>query len=126
MTNLGYTPEEPIVAVSTAMAPGAIGVVRCSGKNSIELAANVFSRRNALLEAKGNTLVYGWIINRAEEDAKIDEVMLGVYRAPKSYTGENMVEIFCHGGLSVVNAIYNLLLKNGFRKAQRGEFTFRA
>ncbi len=126
MTNLGYTPEEAIVAVSTAMAPGAIGVVRCSGKNSIELTANVFSRRNALLEAKGNTLVYGWIINRAEENAKIDEVMLGVYRAPKSYTGEDMVEIFCHGGLSVVNAIYNLLLKNGFRKAQRGEFTFRA
>ncbi len=72
---------------------------------------------------QGNTLVYGWII---DEDKKIDEVMLAVYRAPKSFTGEDMVEVFCHGGPAVVMAIQNLMLKIGFRQANRGEYTFRA
>ena len=61
MTNLGYTPEEPISAIATPLVPGAIGIVRASGKNSIELASNFFSRPKALLEASGNTLVYGWM-----------------------------------------------------------------
>ncbi len=133
MTNLGYTPEEPVVAVATALAPGAIAVVRCSGKNCIELVSKVFSRPSALLQAAGNTLVYGWIVDKssaedgsAENGRRIDEVMLGVYRAPKSFTGEDMVEIFCHGGLSVVSAVLSVLLANGFRQAQKGEFTFRA
>lgn len=122
MTNIGYTPEEPIAAIATALAPGAIGIVRVSGKNSIELVSKLFSRPDALLNAKGYSLVYGWIT--APE--KIDEVMLGVYRAPKSFTGEDMVEIFCHGGISVVTTIHRLLLANGFRQAEKGEFTFRA
>lgn len=122
MTNTGYTPEEPIAAIATALAPGAIGIVRVSGKNSIELVSKVFSRPNALLNAKGYSLVYGWI----SAPQKIDEVMLGVYRAPKSFTGEDMVEIFCHGGISVVTTIHKLLLSNGFRQAEKGEFTFRA
>ncbi|MCR5218726.1 tRNA uridine-5-carboxymethylaminomethyl(34) synthesis GTPase MnmE [Treponema sp.] len=122
MTNTGYTPEEPIAAIATALAPGAIGIVRVSGKGSIELVSKVFSRPEALLNAKGYSLVYGWIT--APE--KIDEVMAGVYRAPKSFTGEDMVEIFCHGGISVVTTIHKILLANGFRQAERGEFTFRA
>lgn len=125
MTNLGYTPEEPIVAIATALAPGALGIVRASGKNCIELLAPMFSRKEALLTAKANTLVYGWIVE-PKTKALVDEVMLGVYRAPKSFTGEDMVEIFCHGGVSVVTAILNLLLANGFRQAERGEYTFRA
>ena len=125
MTNLGYNPEDPIAAISTALAPGAIGIVRTSGKNCIDLVSKIFSRPEALLKAQGNTLVYGWIIDSSSEN-KIDEVMLGVYRSPKSFTGEDMVEIFCHGGVNVVTAILNLLLKNGFRQAQKGEFTFRA
>ena len=76
-----------------------------------------------MLEAPGNTLVYGWIL---DDTKKIDEVMLAVYRAPKSFTGEDMVEIFCHGGPAVVMAIQNLMLKSGFRQANRGEYTFRA
>ena len=122
MTNLGYTPEEPIAAIATALAPGALGIVRGSGKNCIELLAEKFSRPKALKEAEGNTLVYGWIVDGKE---KIDEVMVGVYRGPKSFTGEDMVEIFCHGGTSVVKSIHSLLLKNGFRQAERGEYTFR-
>ena len=124
MTPNQYTPEEPISSIATALSPAALGIVRVSGKNCIELVSKVFSRPKALLEAEGNSLVYGWIENSTDE--KIDEVMLGVYRAPKSFTGEDMVEIYCHGGPAVVTAIQNLMLKSGFRQANRGEYTFRA
>ena len=124
MTPNQYTPEEPISSIATALAPAALGIVRVSGKGCIELVSKVFSRPEALLEAPGNTLVYGWI--KETKTSAIDEVMLGVYRAPKSFTGEDMVEIFCHGGPSVVTAIQKLMLKIGFRQANRGEYTFRA
>ena len=129
MTPNQYTPEEPISSIATALAPAALGIVRVSGKGCIELVSKVFSRPKALLEAAGNKLVYGWIQDKpgaAVEARKIDEVMLGVYRAPKSFTGEDMVEIFCHGGPAVVMAVQNLMLKSGFRQANRGEYTFRA
>lgn len=124
MTPNQYTPEEPISSIATALSPAALGIVRVSGKNCIQLVSKIFSRPKSLLKAEGNTLVYGWIQNFAGE--KIDEVMLGVYRAPKSFTGEDMVEIYCHGGPAVVTAIQNLMLKSGFRQANRGEYTFRA
>ena len=142
MTPSQYTPEEPISSIATALAPAALGIVRVSGKGSIELVSKVFSRPKALLAAAGNTLVYGWIqsvvecpqsgciettkVSEPSEVSKVDEVMLAVYRAPKSFTGEDMVEIFCHGGPAVVTAIQNLMLKIGFRQANRGEYTFRA
>lgn len=132
MTPNQYTPEEPISSIATALAPAALGIIRVSGKESIELVSKVFSRPKALLEAAGNTLVYGWIVENSETATqnsklhRIDEVMCAVYRAPKSFTGEDMVEIFCHGGPSVVTAIQNLMLKIGFRQANRGEYTFRA
>ena len=155
MTPNQYTPEEPISSIATALAPAALGIVRASGKNCIELVSKIFSRPKALLEAAGNTLVYGWIVDRrlgecavspaetagagraesgavgkqttcATRNAPLDEVMLAVYRAPKSFTGEDMVEIFCHGGPAVVTAIQNLMLRSGFRQANRGEYTFRA
>jgi len=153
-----YTPEEPISSIATALAPAALGIVRTSGKDCIELVSRIFSRPKALLEAPGNTLVYGWIVDKTGiedtiaqnqvnpvlpakletrtvyvEDVKekaavrvIDEVVCAIYRAPKSFTGEDMVEIFCHGGPAVVTAIQKLLLKSGFRQANRGEYTFRA
>ena len=150
MTPSQYTPEEPISSIATALAPAALGIVRVSGKGCIELISKVFSRPKALLEAPGNTLVYGWIQECGKENLesdscnetdnegsamittsgkpliRIDEVMLAVYRSPKSFTGEDMVEIFCHGGPAVVTAIQNLMLKIGFRQANRGEYTFRA
>ena len=143
MDNTGYTPEEPIAAIATALAPAALGIVRTSGKGCIELISALFSRPKALLSAQGNSLVYGWICEPSLSGAahsaaqtassvplsdtrRLDEVMLSVYRAPKSFTGEDMVEISCHGGVSVVSAVYNLLLAHGFRAAEHGEFTFRA
>lgn len=125
MDNTGYTPEEPIAAIATALAPSALGIIRTSGKNVIELLSKIFSRPKALLAANGNTIVYGWIINPQNNNAKIDEVLINVFRSPKSFTGEEMAEINCHGGISVVTSIFKLLLKNGFRQAERGEFTFR-
>lgn len=123
-----YTPEEPITAIATALAPSALALIRISGKNCIELLSKVFSRPKALTQAEGNTIVYGWIVDSVNPDQKqkIDEVLVSVFRAPKSYTGEEMAEISCHGGISPVTAIFNLLLKNGFRTALPGEFTFRA
>lgn len=136
MDNTGYTPEEPIAAVATALAPAALGIIRVSGKNSIQLLSKIFSRPKALSSAAGNTIVYGWIVepqNAAARDcvpdqkaARVDEVLVSVFRAPKSFTGEEMAEISCHGGTAVVTKIFNLLLQNGFRQAERGEFTFRA
>ena len=130
MTPNQYTPEEPITSIATALAPAALGIVRVSGKGCIELVSKVFSRPKALTSASGNTLIYGWMIDPSvaepAESNKVDEVMLAVYRAPKSFTGEDMVEIFCHGGPAVVTAVQNLMLKNGFRQANRGEYTFRA
>lgn len=123
-----YTPEEPIAAIATALAPSALALIRISGKNCIELLSKVFSRPKALTQAEGNTIVYGWIVDSVNPDQKqkIDEVLVSVFKAPKSYTGEEMAEISCHGGISPVTAIFNLLLKNGFRTALPGEFTFRA
>lgn len=123
MQNIKYAPEEPVCAVATALSPAALGIVRCSGKDCVQLVSKVFSRPKTLVEAAGNTLVYGWML---DGENRVDEVMVSVYRAPKSFTGEEMVEISCHGGPGVVLAVYNLLLKNGFRRAEKGEFTFRA
>ena len=120
---MNYTLDDEIAAIATALAPAALGIVRTSGSRSIELISRFFSRPNALLQAQGHTLVYGWIY---DEGVKLDEVILCVYRAPKSNTGENAVEILCHGGPGIVKAIYRLCIKNGFREAERGEFTFRS
>ena len=149
MDNTGYTPEEPIAAVATALAPAALGIIRVSGKNSIQLLSKIFSRPKALNQAAGNTIVYGWIVEPTDNGMKdpngggqnaprdgdcsqdqkavrIDEVLVSVFRAPKSFTGEEMAEISCHGGTAVVTKIFNALLQIGFRQAERGEFTFRA
>ena len=120
---MNYTLDDEIAAIATALAPAALGIVRTSGARSIELISRFFSRPNALLQAQGHTLVYGWI---HDEGVKVDEVILCVYRAPKSNTGENAVEILCHGGPGIVKAIYRLCIKYGFRAAERGEFTFRS
>ena len=120
---MNYTLDDEIAAIATALAPAALGIVRTSGSRSIELISRFFSRPNALLQAQGHTLVYGWI---HDEGVKLDEVILCVYRAPKSNTGENAVEILCHGGPGIVKAIYRLCIKYGFRAAERGEFTFRS
>ena len=118
------SPEDDIAAIATPLVPSAIAVIRTSGPHSIERAARVFSRPDALMSAAGNTMVHGWVTG--EGGQRVDEVVAGVWRGPKSFTGEDAVELFCHGGVAVVRSVYQLLLQEGFRQANRGEFTLRA
>ncbi len=119
-----YDPEAPITAIATALVPSALGIVRVSGKGAIERIAPFFSRPQALLSARGNTLVYGWITG--ENGERIDEVMVAVFREPASFTGEESAEIIGHGGPAVVLAVYRTMLAAGFRAAARGEFALRS
>jgi tRNA modification GTPase len=108
--------------IAAQAAQGALSLIRTSGKGSPELLAKVFSRPEALLDAPGNTIVHGWIV----DGSPIDEVLVSVYRAPRSYTGEDGADISCHGGIAPVKTVLELLRKAGFLDALPGEFTFRA
>lgn len=119
-----YTLNDPIAAIATALSPSALGIVRTSGSGCIELSAKVFSHPQKLINAEGNTLVHGWIVNDLGE--KIDEVIACVYRSPKSFTGEDAVDFIGHGGPATVMSVFRILRNIGFRQAERGEFTFRA
>ncbi|MFA9413146.1 MULTISPECIES: tRNA uridine-5-carboxymethylaminomethyl(34) synthesis GTPase MnmE [unclassified Streptococcus] len=113
---------DTIAAISTPLGEGAIGIVRLSGSQAIAIADQVF-RGKALKVVASHTLTYGHIV---EKDAIIDEVMVGVMRAPRTFTREDVVEINTHGGLAVTNQILQLLIKHGARLAEPGEFTKRA
>ena len=120
-----YSLDDPIAAIATALSPAALGIVRTSGKGAIDLASAIFSKPEKLKEAQGNSILHGWILD-PESKKEVDEVTVCVYREPKSFTGEDSVEFICHGGTAVVLKIYRLLIENGFRAAEGGEFTFRA
>jgi len=124
MNSSSYGDSSPIVAHATAIAESALAIIRTSGQGSIELVSRCFSPSKALLHSPGNTLVHGWI--RDAEGNRIDEVIASVFRSPHSYTGEDGVDITCHGGIATVRSIMDLLLQGGFRSALPGEFTFRA
>lgn len=113
--------EDTICAISTSLG-GAISIVRVSGKNALKIINKLFSTKN-LETAKSHTIHYGYIVN---ETQKIDEVLVSVFKAPKTYTCEDIVEINCHGGISTTNKVLELLLTNGCRLAEGGEFTKRA
>lgn len=125
MTNSRYNLDDSIAAIATALTPAALGIIRVSGKDSVQKVSEIFSNKEKLLKAEGNTIVYGWILENSTKE-KIDEVLVSVFRSPKSFTGEEMCEISCHGGVAVVKRIFDVLLKSGFRPAEKGEFTFRA
>lgn len=115
--------DDTIIGISTAQSQGAISIIRLSGCDSIEIVNKVFKGKN-LNKVKSHTIHYGHIID--DNKQTIDEVLVSVFLAPKSYTTENVVEINCHGGLFVTNQIYELLLTKGARAAEAGEFTKRA
>ncbi len=125
MKELNYDMDEPIAALATGWDESAIAVIRTSGSSSIELSAELFSNKAGLLNSEGGKILYGYIIN-PETGKKVDEVLAAVFRAPKSYTGENSVEFFCHGGIPAVSAVLSALKSGGFRDAAPGEFTMRA
>jgi tRNA modification GTPase len=121
-----YGGDEPIAAFATPLGESALTLIRCSGKNAVELAASVFSRPQKLREAPANTVIHGWIVAGDRAAEKIDEVLAAVYRAPKSYTGEDGLDISCHGGPAAGQGVMGALRAAGFRDALPGEFTLRA
>lgn len=116
-----YQKEETIAALATPVGEGGIAVIRISGKGAIAVADAVFSKNVCAL--KTHTVHFGYVI---DGDKRIDEALLIVMRAPRSYTGEDTVEIQCHGGRIAAQLVLDAVLKNGARPALAGEFTFRA
>jgi len=113
---------DTIVAVSTTMGVGAVSIIRLSGKDSIKIVNEVFSGKD-LTKVETHTVHYGFI---KEKEELIDEVLITVMKAPKSFTTEDVVEINCHGGIATTNKVLEIILKKGARLAEPGEFTKRA
>lgn len=112
---------DTIVALATAPAKSALAIIRVSGDDAFSMVSNIFSKD--ITQSKERKIVYGKIVDRGEA---IDEVVVLVYVGPHSFTGENLVEIICHGSMLIVNQIMELLVKEGARLATRGEFSNRA
>ena len=113
--------NDTIATISTALGVGAISIIRVSGPESIEIVNKIFTKDLSNIES--HTINYGYI-----KDGKniIDEVLVSLMKAPKTYTREDLIEINCHGGIATTNKILELLIKNGCRLAEPGEFTKRA
>ena len=114
-----------IAAISTAPGIGGIGIIRMSGENCFDILEKIFKQKNSqnIEDIKGYSIKYGTIVDG--EDV-IDEVLVSYFKAPKSYTAENMCEINSHGGIVIMNKILDLCIKNGADLAEPGEFTKRA
>jgi tRNA modification GTPase len=114
--------EDTIVALATAPGIGAIGVIRLSGKKSLEIVNGLFPSKNLLIEPS-HSLHIGWL---KDEEKELDEVVIALYRGPKSYTGEDVVEVSCHGSPYLQERVIQLFISKGARLAGPGEFTQRA
>ncbi|MCM1101061.1 MAG: tRNA uridine-5-carboxymethylaminomethyl(34) synthesis GTPase MnmE [Acetatifactor muris] len=117
---------DTIAAIATALSDSGIGIIRISGEDAIEVGNRIFRNpagRQILMETESHTIHYGYVV---EEGHVLDEVMVSVMRAPKSFTAEDTVEINCHGGILIMRKILELVCRNGARLAEPGEFTKRA
>ncbi|AEA19178.1 MULTISPECIES: tRNA uridine-5-carboxymethylaminomethyl(34) synthesis GTPase MnmE [Bacillus] len=115
---------DTIAAISTALGEGAIAIVRVSGDDAVEKVDRIFKGKD-LTEVSSHTIHYGHIVD-LDTNQVIEEVMVSIMRAPRTFTRENIVEINCHGGLVSVNKVLQLILAQGVRLAEPGEFTKRA
>ena len=115
--------RDTIVAVATAPGEGAIGIIRLSGQEAIEVAGGCFQGKQALQTLEDRSITYGRVKTR---DQFLDEVLVSVMRGPRSYTGEDTVEFNCHGGPLILRRILEVLIDSGARHAEPGEFTRRA
>jgi tRNA modification GTPase len=116
-------PDDTIVAIATPLGAGGLGVVRLSGSTSLRLAAGLFRGALSLDQAPSHTLHHGLL---RDGDEILDEAVAGVFRAPRSYTGEDVVEFSCHGGPHLLRRVLESCLRKGARLADPGEFTRRA
>lgn len=110
---------DTIAAISTPLGYGGVGVVRISGDKVLDIISKIFKGQ----KIENHKISHGWIIDGEKE---LDEVIILYFKNPQSYTGEDVIEIQCHGGVNIVKSILNLVLKTGARMAERGEFTKRA
>ena len=122
---------DTIAAIATALSDSGIGIIRISGDQAIQIADQVFrtpSGKRILINAESHTIHYGFIVNKEADEKEdiVDEVMISVMKAPRSYTTEDTIEINCHGGVLMMQTILEIIIKNGARLAQPGEFTKRA
>lgn len=113
--------NDTIAAIATANASGAVSLIRISGEEAIPIVSEMIGRD--LSKQEGYTIVYGTVKEKGEP---VDDVLVSIFRAPRSYTGEDVVELGCHGGLFITRKILSIVLGNGARLARRGEFTERA
>ncbi len=125
MKDLFYDTREPIAALATPWGESALAVVRTTGDGSVEKFAELFSSPGKILTAEGFTMHYGYLLDPSS-GIEVDQITAAVYKAPRSYTGQDSVEIFCHGSLPGIKSILKALQKGGFREAAPGEFTLRA
>ena len=114
--------ENTIAAISTSLQDGAISIIRLSGDKAIEITQKIFDRN--IINAKSHTIHYGFIIDADKNP--VDEVLISIFRAPKTYTREDIVEINCHGGTFITRKILSMVLSAGADLAKPGEFTQRA
>ena len=114
--------NDTIAAISTALGVGAISIIRISGDDALDI-VNKITKAQKIKKVKSHTIYYDFIV---DDDKIIDEVLISVMLAPKTFTKENVVEINCHGGIATTNKVLELLLTNGCRLAEPGEFTKRA
>ncbi len=119
----GYDTDDLIAALATPWGESALAVIRTSGTGALEKIASIFKGNRDISRLPGYSMAFGMLL---DGESAVDQVVLGIYRAPRSYTGEDMVEIFCHGSLPGIEAVMELLHKTGFRDAQPGEFTMRS
>ena len=120
--------HDTIAAIATAQGEAGIGIVRVSGALALTIAAEVFRSPRGVspTQLPTHTLTYGHVVDATASDEMIDEVLLGIMHAPRTYTGEDVVEFNCHGGTLPLTAVLDVVLKNGARVAEPGEFTKRA
>jgi len=126
---INYNLEDTIAAISTLVGESGIGIVRLSGKKALEIADRIFISKDGKCPSKyrTHTLHYGWVKkDEGRESELIDEVLITVMRSPRTYTKEDIVEINCHGGIVALRRVLDLVLENGVRLAEPGEFTKRA
>ena len=116
--------DDTISAIATALGVGAIGVIRISGPEALQIAGSIFRGRTPLSRERARYMTYGHIVD--DQDGIIDEVLAVYMPGPHSYTGEDVVEIQCHGGREALQEILRLTFAHGARMAEPGEFTKRA
>ncbi|WP_031927020.1 tRNA uridine-5-carboxymethylaminomethyl(34) synthesis GTPase MnmE [Staphylococcus aureus] len=116
---------DTITSISTPMGEGAIGIVRLSGPQAVEIADKLYKGKHLLNDVPSHTINYGYIIDPESKEV-VEEVMVSVLRAPKTFTREDIIEINCHGGILTINRVLELTMTYGARMAEPGEFTKRA